>query len=239
MARLVIYGAPGIARYRMPPGLVLAAIRFDLRPTQRNQERFERWAFLDSDRTKQRDPEWFEAFDAYCVSQGRVRHVKRAMRQLVKAGTRRILEDDPIPVSRDDVRWNAARELEDWPGPGRPEPDVGIVDLRGITFRDGTGDTTPGLSHEVDLVSVAVRDCGWFSHLCVFFAPAHRPFPMPRPEDRWLAYAIVVDDDGDGRADYCYGIDNAGGIERYGRMWARTSRQARRVRTSTRSRTRR
>ncbi len=92
--QLVIYGAPGIARYRMPPGLMLAAIRFDLRPTQRNQERFERWAFLDSDRTKQRDPEWFEAFDAYCVSQGRVRHVKRAMRQLVKAGTRRIPEDD-------------------------------------------------------------------------------------------------------------------------------------------------
>ena len=94
LRQLVIYGAPGIARYRMPPGLMLAAIRFDLRPTQRNHERFERWAFLDPDRTKQRDPEWFEAFDAYCVSQGRVRHVKRAMRQLVKAGTRRIPEDD-------------------------------------------------------------------------------------------------------------------------------------------------
>jgi 2-hydroxymuconate-semialdehyde hydrolase len=90
----VIYGAPGIARYRMPPGLVLAAIRFDLRPTQRNHERFERWAFLAPDRTHQRDPEWFQAFGAYCVSQGRVRHVKRAMRQLVKAGTRQVAEDD-------------------------------------------------------------------------------------------------------------------------------------------------
>ena len=94
LGRLVIYGAPAIDRYRMPPGLVLAAIRFDLRPTLRNHERFERWAFLDPDRTKRRDPEWFETFGAYCVSQGRVRHVKRAMRQLVKAGTRRIAEND-------------------------------------------------------------------------------------------------------------------------------------------------
>jgi 2-hydroxymuconate-semialdehyde hydrolase len=94
LRQLVIYGSPGIDRYRMPPGLVLAAIRFDMRPTQRNHERFERWAFLDPDRTKQRDREWFEAFGAYCVSQGRVRHVKRAMRQLVKAGTRRIPEGD-------------------------------------------------------------------------------------------------------------------------------------------------
>jgi 2-hydroxymuconate-semialdehyde hydrolase len=87
----------------MPPGLVLAAIRFDVRPTQRNQERFERWAFLDSERTKQQHPEWFEAFDAYCVSLGRVAHVKRAMRQLVKAGTRQIPEDElrriEIPTS--------------------------------------------------------------------------------------------------------------------------------------------
>ena len=92
LQRLVIYGTPGLGRYRMPPGLMLAAVRFDLRPTQRNQERFERWAFLDSDRTKRQDREWFDAFDAYSVSCGRVRHVKRAMRQLIRAETKRTPE---------------------------------------------------------------------------------------------------------------------------------------------------
>jgi 2-hydroxymuconate-semialdehyde hydrolase len=94
LRRLVIYGAPGIGRYRLPVGLVLAAIRFDLRPSQRNQERFERWAFLDSGSTKEQDPEWFRAFDAYAVARGRVRHVKRAMRQLIRTGTTRVPDEE-------------------------------------------------------------------------------------------------------------------------------------------------
>jgi pimeloyl-ACP methyl ester carboxylesterase len=90
LRRLVIYGAPGIGRYRLPVGLAVAAIRFDLRPSERNQERFERWAFLDSGVTKQQDPAWFNAFDAYTVSRGRVRHVKRTMRQLIRVGTTQV-----------------------------------------------------------------------------------------------------------------------------------------------------
>jgi 2-hydroxymuconate-semialdehyde hydrolase len=90
LRRLVLYGAPGVGDYRLPPGLMVAAIRFSLRPSQRNQERFERWAFLDSALTKRQAPEWFEAFDAYCVSCGRIPHVKRAMRQLIRAGTARV-----------------------------------------------------------------------------------------------------------------------------------------------------
>ena len=88
--RLVIYGAPGIGPYRMPPGLMLAAILLDLRPTERNNERFERWAFLDPERTRQWDPEWFDAFRAYRLSRAIVPHVKRTMRQLIKIGTRQI-----------------------------------------------------------------------------------------------------------------------------------------------------
>jgi hypothetical protein len=41
---------------------------------------------------------------------------------------------------------------------------------------------------------------------------------MPLPQERWLAYGIVVDDDNDGRADYRYGIDNAG-VDGSARMW--------------------
>jgi pimeloyl-ACP methyl ester carboxylesterase len=90
LRHLVIYGAPGIGPYRMPLGLMVAAILLDLRPTERNSERFERWAFLDLERTRQRDPEWFDAFRAYSLARAIVPHVKRTMRQLIKIGTRQI-----------------------------------------------------------------------------------------------------------------------------------------------------
>lgn len=87
---LVIYGAPGIGPYRMPPGLMLAAILCDLRPSQRNLDRFARWAFVDLDRTHRQDPGWFEAFDAYTLARSAVPHVKRTMRRLIRTGTKRI-----------------------------------------------------------------------------------------------------------------------------------------------------
>jgi 2-hydroxymuconate-semialdehyde hydrolase len=90
LRELVIYGAPGIGPYRMPPGLRVVALRFGLRPTARNAERFERWAFFDFDQARGRDPEWFEAFSDYTRCRAVVPHVKRTMGQLVKIGTRRI-----------------------------------------------------------------------------------------------------------------------------------------------------
>lgn len=90
LERLVIYAAPGIGPYRMPLGLLVAAILLDLRPTGRNNERFERWAFLDPDRTRQQSPEWFDAFNAYTMARGAVPHVKRTMHQLIKIGTKQI-----------------------------------------------------------------------------------------------------------------------------------------------------
>lgn len=99
---LVLYGVPGIAPYRMPLGLMLAAILFDLRPSLTAQRRFARWVFTDPARARVRDPEWFDAFDAYCVERGQVPHVKRTMRQLVKTGTQEIrageLRSIPVPT---------------------------------------------------------------------------------------------------------------------------------------------
>lgn len=92
LKRLVLYGSPGVGRYRMPLGLMVAALRFDIRPTLRNQERFERWAFLDVHRTKLQNPGWFEAFDAYCVSHAALPHVKQTVRRLVRTQTRQIPE---------------------------------------------------------------------------------------------------------------------------------------------------
>ena len=87
---LVIYAAPGVGPYRMPLAFRLAAIRYSMRPTERNGERFDRWAFHDLDRTRRRDPEWFRAFMAYTLSRAAAPHVKRTMRRLIAEGTKQV-----------------------------------------------------------------------------------------------------------------------------------------------------
>jgi 2-hydroxymuconate-semialdehyde hydrolase len=90
LAQLVVYAAPGIGRYRMPLGLRIVAARFALRPNERNGARFERYALLDRERTRGRDPAWFDAFGAYTRSRAEVPHVKRTMRALLELGTARV-----------------------------------------------------------------------------------------------------------------------------------------------------
>ena len=92
--RLVICAAPGVGPYRMPLRLRVIAIRFALRPSDRNAERFDRYALLDRDRTRERDPDWFDAFSAYTRSRAAVPHVKRTMQQLIKSCTKQIPAPD-------------------------------------------------------------------------------------------------------------------------------------------------
>jgi pimeloyl-ACP methyl ester carboxylesterase len=87
---LVIYGGPAIGPYRVPIGLQFAAIRFGLRPTERNAERFDRWALHDLDAFRRVHPEWYGAFSAYCRNRSSVPHVRRTMRQLLRAGSQQI-----------------------------------------------------------------------------------------------------------------------------------------------------
>lgn len=96
---LVLVGVPGIGHYRLPLGLVVTAIRFNLAPSERNNARFAEWAFLDPDRTRGRDPEWYDAFMGYGLSRGMVPHVKRTMRQLVKAGSKQITDAELHGIS--------------------------------------------------------------------------------------------------------------------------------------------
>jgi 2-hydroxymuconate-semialdehyde hydrolase len=102
LERLVVYAAPGIGPYRMPVGLRITAVRFALRPTARNTERFERRALRDLDRARDRDPGWFAALETELRSRGRDPGVKRTMRRLVAAGTARVPDAElrriPVPV---------------------------------------------------------------------------------------------------------------------------------------------
>jgi 2-hydroxymuconate-semialdehyde hydrolase len=89
---LVVYAAPGIGPYRIPLRLMILAARFDLRPSEKNAERFDRFAFYDFDAAKRRDAEWLEAWSLYTRERAAVPHVKRTMRRLIKTCTKQIPE---------------------------------------------------------------------------------------------------------------------------------------------------
>ncbi len=103
LRRLVLYAVPTIGPYRMPLGLRAVAIRFGLRPTRSNAERFERWAFFDYEGFRAREPGWLEAFGQEVRDRARVPHVKRSMRRLIARGTKRTPDADlrriPVPTS--------------------------------------------------------------------------------------------------------------------------------------------
>jgi 2-hydroxymuconate-semialdehyde hydrolase len=93
LTRLVIYAAPAIGPYRIPLGLAIRAMMFDLRPSEKNADRFDRFAFFDFDAARRRDHDgWLEAWSSYARERARVPHVKRTMRWLIKNCTKEIPE---------------------------------------------------------------------------------------------------------------------------------------------------
>ena len=90
LRRLMIYASASIGRYRMPVGLRITAIRFGLRPSERNFEHFSRLAFFDLDAARRREGDRLAAFSEYTRSRATVPHVKRTMRRLVSSGTKRV-----------------------------------------------------------------------------------------------------------------------------------------------------
>jgi len=91
---LVIYAAPGIGPYRIPLRLMILAARFGLRPSEKNAERFDRFAFFDFDAAKRQNEDWLEAWSVYTRERAAVPHVKRTMRRLIKTCTKRIPDDE-------------------------------------------------------------------------------------------------------------------------------------------------
>jgi pimeloyl-ACP methyl ester carboxylesterase len=104
LQRLVLYGVPGIGPYRLPIGLRVIAVRFTLRPSEANMERFERWAFADLDAVRRRDPDWMHAFSTYTRSRARVPHVRRTMRYLVTTCTKQVHDRIEVPTT---LLWGA------------------------------------------------------------------------------------------------------------------------------------
>lgn len=103
LSRLVIYAGTGAGPYRIPVGLAIRAIMFDLRPSEKNAERFDYFAFFDFDAARRRDGGWLEAWSLYTRERATVPHVKRTMRRLIKRGKKQVPEAElrriTIPTS--------------------------------------------------------------------------------------------------------------------------------------------
>src|SRR5262245_57898238 len=106
LERLIISAAPGVGPYRMPWQLKHVAVRFAIRPTPRNAERFDRFALHDLDATRARNRDWWDAFDMYNRFQARRRHVKKTMNRLIADQAKSIDQADlariDVPVT---LRW--------------------------------------------------------------------------------------------------------------------------------------
>jgi pimeloyl-ACP methyl ester carboxylesterase len=83
----------------MPMKLKYLAIRFAIRPTSANAEAFDRFALLDRDETRRRDPEWYDAWAAYTQERATTRHVKRTMNKMVGAATTPMTEAELAAVT--------------------------------------------------------------------------------------------------------------------------------------------
>jgi 2-hydroxymuconate-semialdehyde hydrolase len=94
LRRLVLFAAPGLGPYRLPAGLLAAAIRLDIRPSERNLRRFAGWPFHNLALARHRDPDWFDAFFAYQLACVRNGHVRRTMRYLIRTCTKQVPEAD-------------------------------------------------------------------------------------------------------------------------------------------------
>lgn len=92
--RLVLVDATGLGPFRPSPAFVWAALRFNTRPSRRSLVRFNRWPYLDPNRTRTQAPDVYEAIDDYLIARASIPHVKRTMRQLIKAGTTQIPETE-------------------------------------------------------------------------------------------------------------------------------------------------
>jgi hypothetical protein len=126
----------------------------------------------------------------------------------------------PAPAS---LTWSPASLEQDWPAPVRAEPvgEPTIVQFQGSgedrRYTDPMGDIGSSAPPWVDIVTVSE------GHIDL---AGPMPPPVPEPADAWIAYGVVVDEDGDGVADVRLGVDNlpAGAGHRAWRTDLRTGR---------------
>lgn len=106
------------------------------------------------------------------------------------------------------LTWTKGSLKEDWPAPVRQEPAGGAsVTPMPPTYIDPSGDTGSSATSCVDIRDLTAAPRG------LSFSLMAKP-PNVDPSRVWIAYGVVVDEDGDGVPDWRYGIDNVPGTAR-------------------------
>jgi hypothetical protein len=121
--------------------------------------------------------------------------------------------------------WTEASLKEDWPAPARTEPpgapivvpmllkvvvegtncpgDCLVTTKLGDPLIDPIGDTGSADNRWAD-----IKDVTFCGPTCVSIGIASAPPVAVDPRQRWMAYGVVADTDGDGTPDWRYGVDN-------------------------------
>ena len=95
LSRLVLVDAGSLGRFRPAPGVLLALIRFMVRPGERALYRLLRQMSADPDGVRQRMGERWEPFETYMVDRASTPSVRAANRRLLRQlGTREIPPED-------------------------------------------------------------------------------------------------------------------------------------------------
>ena len=132
----------------------------------------------------------------------------------------RLASASPSPTAVP-ITWTPASLNEDWPGLVRSEPAERPIVVP-ILWKSVVTGTCPDCSytdtygHLVDPTGDAGSDdLPWadikdvtFCGICVKIGFVSHPPEGVDPSQQWFAYGVVVDTDGDGVADWRYGIDN-------------------------------
>jgi hypothetical protein len=104
------------------------------------------------------------------------------------------------------LAWTQASLSEDWPAPVRPEPAGGpVVDPLTRAYVDPSHDTGAD-----DVPCVDIQQVGFCEgqSACIGITLVSNEPPVVDPSEQWMAYGVVVDDDGDGVPDRRFGMDN-------------------------------
>jgi pimeloyl-ACP methyl ester carboxylesterase len=104
IAKLVLVDSGSLGKFRPPPSLLFALIRFVKKPDRKGAERMQRQIFLDAGRVRAQMGERLVALQDYQIERAKQPSVKEANRKLLRnVGTKPIADDDlrkiKIPVA--------------------------------------------------------------------------------------------------------------------------------------------